>query len=116
METSFLKLSHRNERPCELQDVPNIVEYNRRATRKVELYGADADDCIVLRISDAYLIETSSRIRSELRSKRSYVGRSTRIEKPASGVLRRKQNFRFGRALHIEDVPIILRSTSNYAT
>jgi hypothetical protein len=33
--------------------VPNIVEYDRRATQKVKLYGADADDRTMLRISDA---------------------------------------------------------------
>jgi hypothetical protein len=52
LKTSFVQLSHRNERPCELQDVPNIVEYDRRATQKVKLYGAGADDCTVLRVSD----------------------------------------------------------------
>jgi hypothetical protein len=96
--------------------VPNIVEYNRRATLKVELYGSDADDCTMLRISDVYGIETSSRIRPQLRSKRSYVVRGTRIEEPAGGILRRKLNFCFGRALHIDDVRIILWSISDCAT
>jgi hypothetical protein len=84
--------------------------------RKVELYGADADDYTVLGISHAYQIEISSRIRLELLSERSYVVRSTRIEEPASGFLLRKQNFCFGRALHIADIRIILRSTSDGAT
>jgi hypothetical protein len=92
--------------------VPNIVEYNRRATREVELYGADAYDRTMLRISDTYGFEISSRIRSELQSGRSYVVRSTRIKEPASGFLRRKQNFCFGRAFHIEDVRMILRGIS----
>jgi hypothetical protein len=89
--------------------VPNIVEYNHRVTRKVKLYRTDVDDRTMLRISDTYGIRTSSRIQSELRSKRSYVVRSTRIKEPAGGILRCKQDFCFGRALHIEDVRIILR-------
>jgi hypothetical protein len=40
--------------PCKLRDVPNIVEYSSRPTRKVELYDADPDDCTMLRISNAY--------------------------------------------------------------
>jgi hypothetical protein len=57
-------LAHQNERPYELRDVPNIMEYDHRATRKVKLYGAGAgaDDCKVLGVSDAYEIEVSSRI------------------------------------------------------
>jgi hypothetical protein len=73
--------------------VPNIVEYDRRATRKAKLYGADTDDCTVLRVFDAYGIEGSNRIQPELRSERSYVVRSTRIEEEASGILRRTRTF-----------------------
>jgi hypothetical protein len=111
-KTSFVELSHRNKRPRKLRDVPNIVEYDRRATWKVKLYGADADNSTVLRVADAYGIEGSSRIRSELRVEWSHVVRSARIEEPTGGVVRRKQNFCFGRACHVEDVRIILRSDS----
>jgi hypothetical protein len=79
-------------------------------------YGANADDCTVLRVSDAYGINVSSRIRPELHSEWSHVVRSTRIKEPAGGILRRKQNFCFGRVFHVEDVRIILRSDSDCAT
>jgi hypothetical protein len=65
---------------------------------------------------EAYGIESSNCIRPELCSKWSYVVRSTRIEEPAGGILRRKKNFCFDRAFHVEDVRIILQSNSDCAT
>jgi hypothetical protein len=92
------------------------VENDRRATRKVKLDCDNADNRTMLRISDAYRIEILSRILSELRSERSYVVRGARVEAPAGGFLCLKEKFCFGRALHTEDVRIILRSISACAS
>jgi hypothetical protein len=73
--------------------VSNIVEYESRAARKVQLYCADADDCTVLRVSDTYRIESSSRVLSKLRAKWSYVIGGARVEKPAGSFFRCSRTF-----------------------